>query len=345
MSINYKQSGVDIDAGNKAVSLIKDKVVATFDQNVITGLGTFGAMYDLSSIKDMQQPILVQSIDGVGTKLKIATMMNKFTTVGHDIVNHCSDDIVCQGAKPISFLDYVAASNLKPAIIDEIVSGMAEACREAGVNLIGGETAEMPGVYLEGEHDIAGCITGVVEKNKVITGDNIKKDDVLLGFASSGLHTNGYSLARKLFFEVGRYKVDSEIPELEKNVGETLLAPHINYTNPILTIIDAGINIKGIAHITGGGFIENIPRVLPENTGVEINKGSWPILPVFDVMQKLGEVEEMEMYRAFNMGIGMVIIVSSEEALKVNKKIKEFKDYKLYEIGKVIKGERMVNLV
>ncbi len=344
MSIDYKQSGVDIDAGNEAVLGFKDKVKATFDKNVITGLGSFGAMYDLRQVKEFKEPILVQSIDGVGTKLKIAVLMKDFKSIGRDIVSHSCNDIVCQGAKPLIFLDYIAADKLDPAVIADIVNGMAEACQTVGVNLIGGETAEMPGVYLAGEHDIAGCITGVAERDKIITGGKIKSSDIVLGFASSGLHTNGYSLARKLFFEVGGFKVNSNISELEKSIGETLLVPHTNYTNPILELLESGLEIKGIAHLTGGGFIENIPRVMPAGLGVEIRKGSWPVLPVFTVMQKLGEVRELEMYRTFNMGIGMVIIVSPEAVAKVKEKIKEFSDYKIYEIGRVVKS-RGIKLV
>lgn len=345
MSIDYKQSGVDIDAGNEAVLNFKDKVKLTFDKNVITGLGSFGAMYDLRQVKKFKEPILVQSIDGVGTKLKIATLMGDFKSIGHDIVNHSCNDIVCQGAKPLTFLDYVAADKIDPVVVADIVNGMAEACQAVKVNLIGGETAEMPGVYLVGEHDVAGCITGVVERDKIITGDNIKYGDILLGFVSNGLHTNGYSLARKLFFEVGGFKVDSKIFELEKSVGETLLAPHTNYTNPIFGLLAEGVNIKGIVHLTGGGFIENIPRVLPDGLGVEIKKDSWPILPVFTVMQKLGEVKDLEMYRTFNMGIGMVIVVSPQEVDKVNNKVKDFSGYEIYKIGKVVADNSNVKFV
>ena len=346
ISKSYSEAGVNINNANEAVDRIKEKVKSTFGSGVVTGLGTFGAMFDMKEvIKNYKEPILVQSIDGVGTKLKIAVMMNKFDTVGMDIVNHCSDDILSQGARSLTFLDYIAAEKLSPQNIESIVTGMVEACKESGISLIGGEVAEMPGVYERGEHDIAGCILGVVDKKKIIDGKNIKSDDVVLGLASNGLHTNGYSLARKLFFDVSKYKVDSEIPELEKNIGDTLLEPHTNYTKPILNILDNNIKIKGIAHITGGGFIDNIPRILPENYGVEIKNGSWPILPVFKVMQNLGNIEEMEMYRTFNMGIGMIIIVSPSEVKKIRKIIDQHPEFKLYEIGKVISGAKEVKIV
>jgi len=343
MSINYKSSGVDIDAGNEAVSRIKDKVKTTFDQNVVTGLGTFGAMFDASWLKDYKQPILVQSIDGVGTKLKIAKMAQKFSTVGEDIVNHCCDDILCQGARPLTFLDYIASDKLQPKEIEEIVGGMVKACKEASVSLIGGETAEMPGVYLTGEHDIAGCILGIVEKEKIITGDKIKEGDAVLGLGSSGLHTNGFSLARKIFFESGKYNVDSNFEELHFSLGKELLLPHHNYAPAVLPILEK-YEIKGIAHITGGGLIENVPRVLPEGLAAEIKKHSWEVLSIFKLIQKLGAVKEEEMFRVFNMGIGLVLIVDVKVAEKVNKAMENNQE-KVYHIGKVIKGNKQVKLI
>ncbi len=344
MSINYKNSGVNIDSGNEAVSRIKDKVKITFDKNVVTGLGTFGAMYDASHLlKEYKQPILVQSIDGVGTKLKIAAMVGKFETIGEDIVNHCCNDILCQGAKPLTFLDYIASDKLLPKEIEEMVSGMVKACKEASVSLIGGETAEMPGVYLSGEHDIAGCILGVTEKEKIITGDKIKEGDVVLGLGSSGLHTNGYSLARKIFFEVNDYTVDSHFEELHFSLGKELLFPHHNYAPSVLPILEK-YEIKGIAHITGGGLLENVPRVLPGGLSVEIKKHSWEILPIFKLIQKLGQVKEEEMYRVFNMGIGLVLIVDGG-MLNVIKQELESSGEKVYEIGKVVKGKKNVKLI
>ena len=246
------------------------------------------------------------------------------------------------GARPLTFLDYIANDKLKPEIVEEIVSGMVKACKETGVSLVGGETAEMPNTYLPGEHDLVGIITGVVEKEKIITGENIKPGDVVLGLPSSGLHTNGYSFARKLFFEIGKYDVNDTIQELEKSIGLTLLEPHINYTNHVFSVLDNGVDLKGIAHITGGGFVENIPRILPDGCGVELQKGSWPELPVFDVMQSIGDVEESEMLRAFNMGIGMVFIVTPTEVTSVKDALKNLTE--VYEIGVVAKGEKKVNL-
>lgn len=338
--MDYKDSGVDIDAGNEAVRRIKDKVKATFDKNVVTGLGSFGAMYDAAWLKDYQNPVLVQSVDGVGTKLKIASLVGNLETVGEDIVNHCCDDILCQGAKPLTFLDYIAADKLKPAEIEQMVFGMARACQENGVSLIGGETAEMPGVYLPGEHDIAGCILGVVEREKIITGEKIKEGDVLLGLASSGIHTNGASLVRKIFFENNNYTVSSHFEELKFSLGRELVEPHKSYVKSVLPLID---KLNGIAHITGGGFIENIPRILPENLSVEIKKHSWEILPIFKVIQKVGEVAEEEMYRVFNMGIGMVLIVGAD--FKSVRSDLEAAGERVYEIGKVVGGKKGVRLI
>ena len=341
--IDYKSSGVDIDAGNQAVDRIKDGVKSTFTSNVLTGLGSFGSLYDLKPIlENYENPVMVQSIDGVGTKTIIARKMGKFDTIGIDLLSAAANDILVMGARPLTFLDYIANDKLNPETIEEIVSGMVKACRETGVSLVGGETAEMPDTYLSGEHDLVGVITGVVEKEKIITGENIKPGDVVLGLPSNGLHTNGYSFARKLFFEIGGYDVNDTIPELEKSVGLTLLEPHINYTNHVFAVLDAGINVRGIAHITGGGLVENIPRILPGDCGVDIKKGSWPILPVFDVMQSLGNVDEDEMYRAFNMGIGMVFIVSPNNVGSAKNVLKDLTE--VYEIGSVVSGESKVVL-
>ncbi len=341
---NYKSSGVDIDAGNQAVERIKDGVKSTFTSNVLTGLGSFGSLYDLKPIlENYENPVMVQSIDGVGTKTIIARKMGKFDTIGIDLLSAAANDILVMGARPLTFLDYIANDKLNPETIEEIVSGMVKACRETGVSLVGGETAEMPDTYLPGEHDLVGVITGVVEKEKIITGENIKPGDVVLGLPSNGLHTNGYSFARKLFFEIGGYDVNDTIPGLEKSVGLTLLEPHINYTNHVFATLDAGIDVKGIAHITGGGLFENIPRILPDGCGVDIKKGSWPMLPVFNVMQSLGDVEEDEMYRAFNMGVGMVFIVSPNN---VGSAINALKDLtEVYEIGSVFHGNKKVTLI
>ena len=340
---NYKAAGVDIDAGNEAVARIKDGVKTTFTSNVLTGLGSFGSLYDLKPILETyDNPVMVQSIDGVGTKTIIARKLKKFDTIGMDLLSACANDILVMGARPLTFLDYIANDKLKPHIIEEIVSGMVKACKETGVSLVGGETAEMPDTYLPGEHDLVGIITGVVEKDKIITGESIKPGDVVLGLPSNGLHTNGYSLARKLFFEIGGYGVNDTIPELKKSVGLTLLEPHINYTNHVFTVLDENINVKGIAHITGGGLVENIPRILPDGCGVEIQKGSWLPLPVFDVMQSIGEVKEDEMYRAFNMGIGMVFIVNPADMDAVKNATKNLTE--VYEIGSVFSGNKNVTI-
>jgi phosphoribosylformylglycinamidine cyclo-ligase len=341
--IDYKSAGVNIDAGNEAVNRIKDSVKSTFTSNVLTGLGSFGSLYDLKPILDnYDNPVMVQSIDGVGTKTIIARKLGKFDTIGIDLLSAAANDILVMGARPLTFLDYIANDKLKPQIVEEIVSGMIKACKETGVSLVGGETAEMPDTYLPGEHDLVGIVTGVVEKEKIITGENIKPGDVLLGLPSNGLHTNGYSFARKLFFEIGGYDVNDTIPELEKSIGLTLLEPHINYTNHVFATLDAGIDVKGIAHITGGGLVENIPRILPDGCGVEIQKGSWPNIPVFDVMQSISDVDEDEMYRAFNMGIGMTFIVNPDDIGTVTDALKDLTD--VYEIGSVVNAENKVIL-
>ena len=342
--VDYKSAGVDIDAGNEAVDRIKDGVKSTFTSNVLTGLGSFGSLYDLKPIlENYNHPVMVQSIDGVGTKTIIARKMEKFDTIGIDLLSAAANDILVMGARPLTFLDYIANDKLKPEIVEEIVSGMVKACKETGVSLVGGETAEMPDTYLPGEHDLVGIITGVVEKEKIITGENIKPGDVVLGLPSNGLHTNGYSFARKLFFEIGGYDVNDMIPELDKSVGLTLLEPHINYTNHVFSILDKGLDVKGIAHITGGGLVENIPRILPNGCGVEIQKRSWPSLPVFDVMQSIGDVDEDEMFRAFNMGIGMIFIVDSTDVNSVKDALKDLT--KVYEIGSVVSGEKNVTFL
>jgi phosphoribosylformylglycinamidine cyclo-ligase len=342
--IDYKSAGVNIDVGNEAVNLIKEGVKSTFTSNVLTEIGSFGSLYDLKPILDnYDNPVMVQSIDGVGTKTIIARKLGKFDTIGIDLLSAAANDILVMGARPLTFLDYIANDKLNPETIEEIVSGMVKACKSTGVSLVGGETAEMPDTYLPGEHDLVGIVTGVVEKEKIITGENIKPGDVLLGLPSNGLHTNGYSFARKLFFEIGGYDVNDTIPELEKSIGLTLLEPHINYTNHVFAALNAGIDVKGIAHITGGGLVENVPRILPDGCGAEIQKGTWPGLPVFDVMQSIGNVDENEMYRAFNMGIGMTFIVSPDDIGAVTDALKNLTN--VYEVGFVVNAENKVLLI
>ena len=341
--IDYKSAGVDIDAGSETVNRIKDNVKSTFTPHVLTGLGSFGSLYDLKPVlKEYDNPVMVQSIDGVGTKTIIARKLKKFDTVGIDLLSACANDILVMGARPLTFLDYIANDTLKPEIIEEIVSGMVKACQNTGVSLVGGETAEMPDTYLPGEHDLVGVITGVVEKDKIITGERIQSGDIVLGLPSNGLHTNGYSLARKLFFEIGGYDVHDTIPKLEKSVGLTLLEPHINYTNHVFETLNAEIDVRGIAHITGGGMVENIPRILPDGFGVEIQKGSWRILPVFEVMQSLGDVAEDEMFRTFNMGIDMVFIVDDKKVSIVKDVLKDLTE--VCEIGSIFHGLSLIHI-
>ena len=338
---NYKSAGVDIDAGNEAENRIKSSVNSTFTSSVLTGLGGFGSLYDLKPIlENYNNPVMVQSIDGVGTKTIVARKLGKFDTIGIDLLSAAVNDILVLGARPLTFLDYIANDRLKPVIIEEIVSGMVKACKDIGVSLVGGETAEMPDTYLPGEHDLVGVITGVVEKDKIITGKTIQPGDVVLGLPSNGLHTNGFSFARKLFFEIGGYNVNNTIPELKKSVGLTLLEPHINYTNHVFAVLNVGLNVKGIAHITGGGLVENIPRILPDGCGVEIQKGSWPSVPVFDVMQSIGDVDEDEMFRVFNMGIGMTFIVSPDDISAIKDVLKYLTE--AYEIGFIVSGKNKV---
>lgn len=338
----YKKSGVDISAGNRAVKLMKKNVSSTHTKAVLKNIGSFGGLYDLSDVvKQYKNPVLVQSIDGVGTKLSVARMMKKYSSVGEDIVNHCANDILAMGARPLTFLDYIANDKLNPNTIAEMVSGMSKACRESGISLIGGETAEMPGVYMTGEHDIAGSITGIVDREKIITGEKIRKGDIILGFPSSGLHTNGFSLARKILFKKKKHTVKTKLPYGE-TVGEALLKVHTNYCVPIFSLLERGIDIKGIAHITGGGLIENIPRILPENTNAEINKGSWPGLPIFDYIQKAGNITEEEMYRVFNMGIGMVVVIKKEDKDKAEEIMNK---QKIFWIGEIVKGSGKVTFL
>ena len=338
--IDYKTAGVDIHAGNEAVKRIKRAVEKTFSPQVLTEIGSFGALYDLKALlQTYQHPLLVQSIDGVGTKTMIARMMNRYDTIGIDVVSATVNDIIVMGATPLTLLDYIANDRLNPDVVEQIVQGMANACLENGIALVGGETAEMPGTYCPGEHDVVAVVTGVVDKEKVILGRAIQPGDVVLGFNSSGLHTNGYSLARHLFFEVAKLDVDSWHPELNRTVGETLLEPHLNYTRPILHCLADGIEIKGMAHITGGGFLENIPRVLPQGCAVTIDQNSWSIPPVFSMMQQLGQLGTEEMFRTFNMGIGLVMIVDEREVSAIQQALSLFPAFGLQQIGRIVASE------
>jgi phosphoribosylformylglycinamidine cyclo-ligase len=338
-SISYSDAGVDIDAATRATDRIKELARRTFNDRTLSEIGSFGGMFD-GAFPSLKQPVLVASADGVGTKLKIAFATGVHNTVGRDLVNHCVNDILVQGARPLFFLDYVATGKLSPEVVASVVEGVTNGCRENGCVLLGGETAEMPGFYQDGEYDIAGFIVGVVDREKVIDGKTIVAGDVCLALPSAGLHTNGYSLARKLFFEVAGYEPDTRIDELEMTAGEALLLPHLSYLKPLDGLLDQGV-IKGLAHITGGGLTDNIPRILPEGTAVKIDKASWTTPPLFELLRRLGNVSDSEMYRTFNMGIGMVIVCSSSDAPVIQKHLRD-RGESCYAIGEVVTGSREV---
>jgi len=339
--ISYSDAGVSIDAATAATEKIKNLARATFNARTLSEIGSFGGMFD-GAFPSMKHPVLVASADGVGTKLKIAFDSDTHNTIGRDLVNHCVNDILVQGARPLFFLDYIATGALAPDTVTSVVEGVATGCRENGCVLLGGETAEMPGFYAAGEYDIAGFIVGVVDRAKVIDGGRIEKGDALLALPSAGLHTNGYSLARKLFFEVAGYQPDTHMDALGMTVGESLLQPHLSYLKPLEELLDSGVT-KGLAHITGGGLLENIPRILPENTSVEIKRGSWPVLPVFTLMVEIGNVAEAEMHRTFNMGVGMVIVCAPSDCEAITKHLAQ-RGEACYEIGHVVEGHRTVVL-
>jgi phosphoribosylformylglycinamidine cyclo-ligase len=337
--ISYSDAGVSIDAANVATEKIKQLARTTFNARTLSEIGSFGGMFD-GAFPALKQPVLVASADGVGTKLKIAFATDTHNTIGRDLVNHCVNDILVQGARPLFFLDYIATGVLAPEVVASIVEGISAGCRENNCVLLGGETAEMPGFYTAGEYDVAGFIVGVVDRDKVIDGRRIVPGDAVLALPSVGLHTNGYSLARKLFFEVAGYSPATHLPALNQTIGAMLLAPHASYLAALEGLLDTDL-IKGLAHITGGGLTENIPRILPEGTGVEITRATWPVLPVFKLMQEIGQVPEAEMYRTFNMGAGMVVICAEgdKEAIKSHCKAR---GETIYEIGRVTAGQREV---
>jgi phosphoribosylformylglycinamidine cyclo-ligase len=338
-SVTYSDAGVSIDTANVAVERIKRLAASTFNSRTLTEIGSFGGMFD-AAFPSMKQPVLVASADGVGTKLKIAFITGVHNTVGRDLVNHCVNDILVQGARPLFFLDYFATGELSADTVAGVVEGMSNGCRENNAVLLGGETAEMPGFYADGEYDLAGFIVGIVDREKVIDGKRIAPGDVVLGLPSVGLHTNGYSLARKILFDIAGYESDSYVEELKMTVGEALLLPHPSYLRELDGLLDSG-RIKGLAHITGGGLVDNIPRILPEGTGVEIERGSWPELPLFGLMQRIGKVEDEEMFRAFNMGIGMVVICAPSDVDEIKEAVSKV-GTNCYEIGKVVAGDRGV---
>jgi phosphoribosylformylglycinamidine cyclo-ligase len=336
----YSDAGVDIDAATRATEKIKELARRTFNERTLSEIGSFGGMFD-GAFPGLRQPVLVASADGVGTKLKIAFATGVHDTIGRDLVNHCVNDILVQGARPLFFLDYIATGKLSPETVADIVAGIANGCCGNGCVLLGGETAEMPGFYADGEYDVAGFIVGVVDREKVIDGKRIGPGDVVLALPSVGLHTNGYSLARKLFFEVAGYEAETKLETVGLTVGEALLQPHLSYLRPLAGLLDSGA-IKGLAHITGGGLTDNVPRILPEGTSVAIDKGSWPVLPIFALMQEIGNVPEAEMYRTFNMGVGMVIVCAAADAQPIQSHFKQ--QGQCFEIGRVTEGNREVKI-
>jgi phosphoribosylformylglycinamidine cyclo-ligase len=334
----YSSSGVNIDAGNRAVELMREAVRGTYDSRVLAGIGSFGGLFDAGGLKEMRSPVLVASTDGVGTKVKLAAQAGRYGSIGHDIVNHCVNDILVQGARPLFFLDYLASSRLQPVMMAEIVTGMSDACRASGCALLGGETAEMPDVYADGAFDVAGTIVGVVERERVLPRTNLCTGDVLIGIRSSGPHTNGYSLIRKVFADV---PLETVFPELGASLADALLEPHRSYLPLLQPIIDQQPRlVKALVHLTGGAFIENVPRVLPEGTSAIVRPGTWPVPPVFLLVQELGEISRDEMYRVFNMGIGMVVIVSPSDVRAVRAAIAE----ESWVIGELVEGARAVVL-
>ncbi|WP_297963314.1 phosphoribosylformylglycinamidine cyclo-ligase [uncultured Anaerovibrio sp.] len=337
--LTYRDAGVDIDAGNYSVKLIKDSVKATYRPEVLGDLGGFGGLFALNTGK-YKEPVLVSGTDGVGTKLRLAFMLDRHDTIGQDAVAMCVNDILVQGAEPLYFLDYLAVGKLDPEQVAAVVKGVANACKESGCALIGGETAEMSGFYPVGEYDIAGFAVGVVDKSRIITAERVQADDVLLALPSSGVHSNGYSLVRKIVFEKMGYKGDEFIEELGKTIGEELLTPTRLYPKTCLPLIEK-YDIHGMVHITGGGFYENIPRALPDNMGCVVDTTAWEVPAIFKLLQKWGNVDWKEMYRTFNMGIGMVLIVSREEAEAIKADLKA-KAEPVYEIGHVTTGNHQV---
>lgn len=338
-SITYADAGVNISRANKAKQRIKYLAQKTYTKGVMSEIGGFGGLFAVDK-KKFRDPILVSSVDGVGTKLKVAFMMDFHSSIGADLVNHCVNDIAVQGATPLFFMDYLATGILDPETAEKIVGGLAEACHHNGCALIGGETAEMPGFYPEGEYDLAGFIVGAVDRKKVITGKDVKVGDVLIGLPSNGLHTNGYSLARKLLFEVAKYSPEKYVTEIKNKVGNELLRTHKSYWPVIRRLLEADC-VSAMAHITGGGITENLPRVLPKGTAAVIDLGSWPVLPIFTHLQKLGNVPFDDMMRTFNMGVGMVLVVAAAKFKKAQVLIDRANE-KGYTIGRIVKGDRKV---
>ncbi len=334
--MDYKASGVDIDAGNETVRRIRSLARSTFTPGVLSDVGSFGALFKFDRER-YDEPVLVSSADGVGTKLKVAFMTGRHDTVGADLVNHCVNDILVQGAEPLFFLDYLATGRLAPEVAEQVIAGVARGCRENGCALVGGETAEMPGFYADGEYDIAGFIVGVVERT-IVPGD------VLLALPSAGLHTNGYSLARRVFFEAAGWKADTFVPELGTTVGEALLAPHRSYLHVVRPMIARGV-VKGLAHITGGGITENLPRILPEGCAADVDLQSWSVPPIFRLLQARGSIARDEMFRAFNMGVGLVIVCAPRDAPRAINMAAMAGEPNAFRLGFVVSGDRRVRYV
>ena len=335
--ISYKDAGVDIEKADQAIASSKKIIQQTFTENVMSTIGGFGSMYNLKNIlKDYDEPIMVQSIDGVGTKMSVAQQCGDFRSIGTDLVSACCNDVAATGAKPLTFLDYIASDSLNPKAVSEIIKSVAVECKEIGVSLVGGETAEMPGTYPKAEYALVAGATGVIEKKDIIDGSNIKSGDVVLGLPSSGLHTNGYSLVRKLMFETLSLKVTDFLPGHSSTVGEALLAPHKNYSIVINGLVEKKQNIAGVAHITGGGLIDNIPRILPKGLSVEIDIGGWKKIPIFDFLTKALDLKNEEFYRTFNMGVGLVFIVDINDKENI---VELLKNEGCVEIGRVIKDD------
>jgi phosphoribosylformylglycinamidine cyclo-ligase len=332
----YARAGVDVDLGNLVKRRIQSRVKSTHGPEVLGKIGGFGGLF-APNFSGMREPVLVASVDGVGTKLKIAFAMNRHDSVGADLVNHCVNDIAVLGARPLFFLDYIGAEKLEPPVFDQLLGGFAKACRAAGCALIGGETAQMPGMYRKGEYDLAGCIVGVVDRARMIDGSRIRPGDVILGLPSNGLHTNGYSLARQILFEKVGLKPSSRIPGVTRSLGEELLRVHKNY-QPLLSRLQPGL-VRGLAHITGGGLVDNLPRVLPADCDARIETSAWRVPAIFEFLQQEGEVDPMEMFQVFNMGIGMVAIVSEKDSAAARRLLKAKR------IGQIVKGTGRTRLI
>jgi phosphoribosylformylglycinamidine cyclo-ligase len=341
--MDYKASGVDIDAGNETVRRIRSLARSTFTPGVMSEIGSFGGLFEIERGR-FQNPVLVSSADGVGTKLKVAFMTGRHDTVGADLVNHCVNDILVQGAAPLFFLDYLATGRLSPSVAEQVVGGIARACRDNGCALIGGETAEMPGFYADGEYDLAGFIVGAVEKSQIVDGRGIGPGDALIALPSAGLHTNGYSLARHVFFDIAGWTPDSLVPELGMTVGDALLAPHRSYLRAVRPLIDRHL-VKGLAHITGGGITENLPRTLPDGCGAEIDRRSWTVPPIFRLLQQRGGIADGEMFRAFNMGVGLVIVCGSDDATRVLEQAAASGEPSAFQLGVVVGGGSNVRYI